>query len=574
MTATATLMPNGRKQFFSASGAPLAGGFVYYYIPSTTTLKTTWLDSGQVTANTNPIILDAAGTCLVYGSGVYREYVTDSLANLVQDALTSDTEPSTETLTGIVFTNGSPVVSSDTVLSAIGKLQAQVTDYANIAALRLFAGTPPASVYVLGYYTAGDGAQGEFVYVASDTTSADNAGTIIVDASGHRWYRDQEFSQGVDVRWFGAKVNGSTDDTVAFQAAIAYALTLGGTVNIPVGRMVISSVTASNAAAYFTLRGAGKEASYIVTNSTTATVLSLALAGHEIRDLTITTNVTKTAGAHISAASNIGNIFNVGLDAFFLGINGLDNAGTWRDLIFTNPASSSTAAIVNGYPVALVIDNMNTYVGTHTPAAGLVIYNVACVNMTNSDIVGYGNNLEISPGTGQAATSCYFTNCIFDSGSAGIAIAPSGSGFVARVKFTSCETNSNTGNGTYVSNPGTSIVQGIEFHNHMGSLNASGSGIAVLAGSHAPTGVSINGGTFAANAAGITIGANITDFSITGVMAGAYGGMNGNTTAGINVVSGTSDRYVISLNRTHGNTTGGVVDSGSGVNKYVGNNIT
>lgn len=95
MTLPATLMINGRKQFLSANGAPLVGGKVYYYTPATTTFKTTWQDNARVTSNTNPITLDAFGSCLVYGSGTYREYVTDSQGNLIQDALTSDTDTTT-----------------------------------------------------------------------------------------------------------------------------------------------------------------------------------------------------------------------------------------------------------------------------------------------------------------------------------------------------------------------------------------------------------------------------------------------------------------------------------------------
>jgi hypothetical protein len=43
--------------------------------------------------------------------------------------------------------------------------------------------------YVLGYTISADGGQGVFIYVSTDTTSADNGGTIIVDVDGGRWYR-------------------------------------------------------------------------------------------------------------------------------------------------------------------------------------------------------------------------------------------------------------------------------------------------------------------------------------------------------------------------------------------------
>lgn len=87
----ATLLPNGKQQFFDNSGGVNAGGYVYFYIPSTTTLKTTWQDAGMVTANANPVPLDANGRAIIYGNGQYREVVYQADGTLVWDQLTSDT---------------------------------------------------------------------------------------------------------------------------------------------------------------------------------------------------------------------------------------------------------------------------------------------------------------------------------------------------------------------------------------------------------------------------------------------------------------------------------------------------
>ena len=87
---TAAILPNGRKIYFNpTTGAPLAGGSVAFYTPGTTTFKATWQDQAQTTANANPVTLDSAGTALIWGSGSYREYVEDSLGNLVSDSVTS-----------------------------------------------------------------------------------------------------------------------------------------------------------------------------------------------------------------------------------------------------------------------------------------------------------------------------------------------------------------------------------------------------------------------------------------------------------------------------------------------------
>jgi hypothetical protein len=79
----ATLLPMPRAVFYSQDGAPLAGGMVYTYVPGGTTPQVTWQDAGQTTPNTNPIVLDAAGSCLLYGSGSYQLTVTDGQGNQV-----------------------------------------------------------------------------------------------------------------------------------------------------------------------------------------------------------------------------------------------------------------------------------------------------------------------------------------------------------------------------------------------------------------------------------------------------------------------------------------------------------
>ena len=83
----------------------------------------------------------------------------------------------------------------------------------NVAALRAYSGGSSApSIWIEGYTNPGDGGEGMFTYVPTDTTSADNSGTIILDASSDRYYREQHLGP-FNILWFGAVNNGTADCT-------------------------------------------------------------------------------------------------------------------------------------------------------------------------------------------------------------------------------------------------------------------------------------------------------------------------------------------------------------------------
>jgi len=61
------------------------------YVPNSSTPKDTFQDSGGTILNTNPIVLDASGEAIIYGSGAYRQVVYDANGDLVWDQITADT---------------------------------------------------------------------------------------------------------------------------------------------------------------------------------------------------------------------------------------------------------------------------------------------------------------------------------------------------------------------------------------------------------------------------------------------------------------------------------------------------
>jgi hypothetical protein len=94
-----------------------------------------------------------------------------------------------------------------------------------IATLKALA--PPSgttSLFVTGYYAAGDGGAGWF-YWNSSSSAADNAGTIIDPVSAPatgRWFRNIPIPGEASVKWFGAKGDNATDDNNAIAATVTW----------------------------------------------------------------------------------------------------------------------------------------------------------------------------------------------------------------------------------------------------------------------------------------------------------------------------------------------------------------
>jgi len=205
---------NGRQQFIDGNGRPLVGGRVFFYLPNTSTPVTTYSDPDLAVTNTNPIVLDAAGMATIYtDEDQLRQVVKDRFGNTIWDKLTG--------------------VGVD--------LSTATVNVANIAALRLNI-IPFPSIYVRGYTATGDGGEGTFYLVQSDTTSSDDGGSIIVDAGGRRYYRDVQKNEGrVSVLWWGAVGDGVADNYLPIQRCFTYAANNAMTPYFPAGTFYSSA---------------------------------------------------------------------------------------------------------------------------------------------------------------------------------------------------------------------------------------------------------------------------------------------------------------------------------------------
>lgn len=136
----ATLLIPPQLQFVDANGAPYESGTLATYIPGTLQEVSTWQDANETILNTNPIVLDDRGSCVVFGDGDIRLVLRDSLGNQVFDQVTSAPLPASAISAAML-----PVVGALTTSQAMQLLGVNALIQAAISAIELEPGaTGPA----------------------------------------------------------------------------------------------------------------------------------------------------------------------------------------------------------------------------------------------------------------------------------------------------------------------------------------------------------------------------------------------------------------------------------------------
>lgn len=191
---SAALSPAPKLQFFDSNGNPLTGGKVYTYAAGTSTPLATYVDSGGVTTNTNPIILDVRGEANIWlNSAAYKFILKTADDTLIW---TVDNITSTDALTAYL----------------VGLLNAYKADLANNSDA-----------------TKGDALVG---------FRQSNAGGNLANAVGRTVH--QKFQETISVKDFGATGDGVTDDTTAIQNAVA--VCSGKQLYFPSGTYLVSAI--------------------------------------------------------------------------------------------------------------------------------------------------------------------------------------------------------------------------------------------------------------------------------------------------------------------------------------------
>ncbi|MDF2716616.1 MAG: hypothetical protein K0R28_3541 [Paenibacillus sp.] len=161
---------------------------------------------------------------------------------------------------------------------------------ATIAELRAMAATIPGSIF----YVTDTGQEGHFYYDPSDSVSPDNTGLVLVSTAGYRFKRI--YDGPVNVKWFGAKGDGSADDTAAIQAAIV-SLISGGVAFLPSSTYIVSS-TIGIPHSYVKIMGCGSSTVIKAANTSNYETMISAngLNGIEVSDLVVDANQGNRTG--------------------------------------------------------------------------------------------------------------------------------------------------------------------------------------------------------------------------------------------------------------------------------------
>lgn len=403
--------------------------------------------------------------------------------------------------------------------------------------------------------------------------------------------------------WFDASAYGTIDktgvanSTAAFAAAKAAALASprGGYVWAPAGVYLVDTGTIdfSSSTNPFRFGGSDRALTVIIPNGTGDIVKFGGSDGCSVTDIAFfSSGATQTAGnaIHTNGADDL-LIDNVLFNNQFVDIF-VDNTS----LKVSMQRCVSTRSVNNGATsVGVLVTNGaagDTYIGPDFVFSDTgSTRRRACIEVTQSghfevnqvNATGSAQGLLVDPGAGQIVADFFVNHSLFDSNSVnGVTLsAPTATSTIKSGHFINAwfsGTVTITGGAGFVSS-GTAggIINGIEFvscralnNQTHGYQHGFGTDFRWLGGKV--------GGNSAASSNvsdGINVAAGVSNFSIIGVKSGGTDGAStgGNQRWGIFVAVGASDNYTITGNDCTGNNTGGVSDSGTGLNKYVDANL-
>ncbi|MGC8624786.1 MAG: glycosyl hydrolase family 28-related protein [Phycisphaerae bacterium] len=113
----------------------------------------------------------------------------------------------------------------------------------------------------------------------------------------------------LDVRKFGARGDGKTDDTAAIQKAVNQASAVGNKLIFPAGRFLVSSAISGNFAGRGVwLAGAGQDVTFLITDQPNASILSFSGNMLTLSDMTLMGSNQARSGALVTTKCATENI--------------------------------------------------------------------------------------------------------------------------------------------------------------------------------------------------------------------------------------------------------------------------
>ncbi len=377
----------------------------------------------------------------------------------------------------------------------------------------------------------------------------------------------------LDVRKFGARGDGRTDDTAAIRKAVAQAAAKGNKLVFPAGQFLVSSpieVKAGDRGIW--LAGAGQNVTYVITRQADASIFSFSGNVMALSDMTLMGSNTALSGALVTTQCATENITRCLFSTYYDAIHALGNVALIGDCSWQEPQSGdSNGIIVDGYAGGMLVNNAIMYVPNVTPNSGIKALECGALQISNSNIMRQNHDLLIAPPKGRGVFSVNAVNTFFDTATTGINISPQG-GAVSRCSFAQCWASSHTKSGVYIG--GSGLIDGIQFiglqinfcHENGLSINAPAKNIMVEGGE----GVH-NGG------AAINIGDSVTGVMINHFFAGSgFGGSGPDYGNDYGIVVGKGcDNYQIANCHLLGNRSGAMLDhsSSSAAKRIVVNNM-
>jgi hypothetical protein len=360
----------------------------------------------------------------------------------------------------------------------------------------------------------------------------------------------------------GADPTGSTDSTIAIQAAI-YAAS-GRKVILPPGNFKVGTLNITSGTS---LVGVGRNSTTLTPAASGITLLNVAAGNTSVEKIGFLTG-TEDIAIHLTSVANGIYLNELAFRQSAVGIL-IDSSGYvdinmcmfWNFVISSGVDIKVTGGTLEGSIRSCVFSGSKGAVGIQLKNSGDFV-------LIDNNIIFRDRALEMTPGSGQNIDSVWSIGCFFDSSTTGngVFIEPTGTGQVARCGFTRCWMSSHM-NGVHINSVIDGNVDGIDFDGCHMFLN-SNNGVDVSGGKN----IRVNGGLFAQNAGSGLAFVGTNGFSVTNAKIGSCAGLNANY-YGI-YTGGAADHYIITGNDVTGNTIVAISDGATGTHKVVANNLT